>query len=293
MSASLERLLKSLANHSDLIASAYSYGHISKDGKNERALNQLHQQKILVKRDEENYRLTAQLSQFLDYALSSERIRRLDTDLGSWMDTLEQSIGLYQTAHHEQRMDDCDNYKFEIEHLVFQLADTLEENTHYLLILVQLAQLQIQLDARFSHPLVVYRGDKDYRADTCLQLLQQLKRPVLAMTDLDPAGLAIAQALPYVVALVAPKLSVVETFFLSQKMANPNLYTQQLAQYRAVLDGSEYATIRAFWQLLNRYQAGIVQEHWLNVEIELLINDLIDVTQTCRGTDSCSELKNL
>lgn len=129
--------------------------------------------------------------------------------------------------------------------------------------------LNIQLIPRFSQPLVVYRGDKDY---SCLQLLQQLKLPVLAMTDIDPAGLVIAQTLPYIAALVAPELSVVESCLKDTCTANPNLYTTQLAQYHNTLEASAYPMIRNFWQLIKHHQAGVVQEHWLNTDVELLIH---------------------
>lgn len=93
------------------------------------------------------------------------------------------------------------------------------------------------------------------------------------MTDLDPSGLMIAQSLPYAVALVSPKLSTVESFLMNPSTANPTLYTQQLATCQNALDTSEYAMISHFWQLLKRHQAGVVQEHWLQADIELFIHE--------------------
>lgn len=132
----LDRLFKALANHSQLIAEAYFQGVVYKDSQNQRALNQLKQLKVLVNHSEDGYRIAGRLSQFIDSALSSDRVRRLDTDLASWIETLEQQIGLYQDAWMENRVEDCDNYFAEIERLVFDLSDTLEENTRYLLMLV-------------------------------------------------------------------------------------------------------------------------------------------------------------
>jgi len=132
----VERLLKALATHSDLIAQTYYEGVIYKDSKNQRALNQLKQLKILVKQGVDGYRISGRLGQFVDNALSSDRIRRLDTDLASWVETLEQQILLYQDAWDENRVDDWDNYSAEIERLVFDLSDNLEENTSYLLMLI-------------------------------------------------------------------------------------------------------------------------------------------------------------
>jgi hypothetical protein len=141
VSQSLERLFRTLNSHSSIISTAYFERTIRKDGQNQRVLSQLEQQKILVRYSEDSYRLTAHLSKFLDHALNSERIRRLDTDLASWLETLEQLISLYQDAWHEQRLEDCDNYHAEIERLIFDLADTLEENTRY---------LAMQMNSRFA-----------------------------------------------------------------------------------------------------------------------------------------------
>jgi hypothetical protein len=132
----LHRLFQALAQHGDLLAEAYFNGSVQADADNGRALNQLKQLRVLANHGGEGYRLSARLSQFLDGALNSDRLRRLDTDLGGWVDLLEQQIGLYQGAYAENRLEDCDNYLAEIERLVFDLADTLEENTTYLLMLV-------------------------------------------------------------------------------------------------------------------------------------------------------------
>jgi len=132
----LHRLLHAMAHHGDLVAEAYFSGSVQSDADNQRALNQLKQLKVLSNHGGEGYRLSTRLSQFIDGALNSDRMRRLDTDLGGWVDLLEQHIGLYQDAHAEDRLEDCDQFLAEIERLVFDLADTLEENTTYLLMLV-------------------------------------------------------------------------------------------------------------------------------------------------------------
>ena len=132
----LHRLLQAMAHHADRVAEAYFNGSVQSDADNQRALNQLKQLKVLSNHGGEGYRLSTRLSQFIDGALNSDRMRRLDTDLGGWVDLLEQHIGLYQDAHAEDRLEDCDQFLVEIERLVFDLADTLEENTTYLLMLV-------------------------------------------------------------------------------------------------------------------------------------------------------------
>jgi hypothetical protein len=74
-----------------------------------RALNQLKQFKVLSNHGDEGYRLSTRLSQFIDGALNSDRMRRLDTDLGGWIDLLEQQIILYQDAYAEDRLVDVAN----------------------------------------------------------------------------------------------------------------------------------------------------------------------------------------
>ncbi len=125
-----------MAQHSDIVAEAYFGGSVALCETNQRALNQLKQLKVLANSGSQNFRLSARLSQFLDGALNSDRMRRLDTDLGSWVDLLEQQIALYRDAFSEDRLEDCDAYLAEVERLVFDLSDTLEENTTYLLMLV-------------------------------------------------------------------------------------------------------------------------------------------------------------
>ncbi len=76
----LDGLFTALANHSELIAQAYFTGAVYKDDQNQRALNQLKQLKILVTHSADGYRIAGRLSELIDSALSSDRIRRLDTD---------------------------------------------------------------------------------------------------------------------------------------------------------------------------------------------------------------------
>ncbi len=167
----LERLFKALASHSELIAEAYFTGVVYKDNQNQRALNQLKQLKVLVNHDADGYRIVGRLTQFLDSALSSDRVRRLDTDLAGWIETLEQQISLYQDAEVENRVADCDNYFAEIERLVFDLSDTLEENTRYLSMLVnsRFANVRTLSEKQKQNAFYISRLEKLVNAITALQ----------------------------------------------------------------------------------------------------------------------------
>jgi hypothetical protein len=173
----LERLFKTLAAHGELIAEAYYNGVVYKDNQNQRVLNQLKQMKILANHNADGYRIAGHLVQFIDSALSSDRIRRLDTDLASWKDLLEQQIGLYQDALLDNRMDDGDSYFAEIERLVFDLSDTLEENTRYLLMLVnsRFANVRTLAEKKKQNIFYISRLEKLVNAITALQPEQLLE----------------------------------------------------------------------------------------------------------------------
>ncbi|MDO9268570.1 MAG: hypothetical protein Q7T96_05605 [Methylobacter sp.] len=186
----LERLFKALANHSDLIAEAYFTGVVYKDNQNQRALNHLKQLKVLVNHDADGYRIAGRLTQFIDSALSSDRVRRLDTDLAGWIETLEQQISLHQDAYDESRLDDCDNYFAEIERLVFDLSDILEENTRYLLMLVnsRFANVRTLAEKQKQNAFYISRLEKLVNAITALQpefLLEMVEDQPLIYKLLD------------------------------------------------------------------------------------------------------------
>jgi len=192
-SAGVERLFKALANHSDLIAEAYFQGIVYQDEQNQRALNQLRQLKVLVKQGEDGYRIAGRLNQFLDHTLSSDRIRRLDTDLASWIETLEQQISLYRDAWSENRQEDSDNYLAEIERLVFGLADVLEDNTRYLLMLV---------NSRFANVRTLAEKQKQNAF-----YISRLEKLVNAISSLQPELLlALVEELPILYELLDQQL---------------------------------------------------------------------------------------
>ena len=56
--------------------------------------------------------------------------------------------------------------------------------------------------------------------------------------------------------------------------ANPELYTKQSAGCQSTLDKSQYNLIREVWVLLKKYQAGIIQEYWLQSGCKLIVHKL-------------------
>lgn len=132
--------------------------------------------------------------------------------------------------------------------------------------------LKLHPSAEQSEPLVIFRGDNVYQADSVLRLIERLQLPVWIMGDLDAKGLSIAQAYPNFAGLVAPGMTVLHDYFANPGKANPKLYEKQLAGCQKALSESPYPIIRNCWRLMQQYQAGIVQEHWLLGEAVLMLH---------------------
>lgn len=126
------------------------------------------------------------------------------------------------------------------------------------------------LDQRHSDPLVVYRGDPRTRGSRAvLEFLHSRKLPVLAMVDLDPAGLVIAQALPGAIGIVAPEMDVLEALF---ERGNPALYHRQRPQAERAIHGGSHPALRCVFELIERHQKGLVQERWLHGDVTLRVH---------------------
>lgn len=138
----------------------------------------------------------------------------------------------------------------------------------------RLDAIKIHPSAAQTEPLVVFRGDNVYQADTVLRLIEQLQLPVWIMGDLDPKGLSIAQAYPYFAGLIMPDIAALEGYFSDSLKANPKLYEKQLAGSQKALSESPYSIIQGCWRLMQQYQAGIVQEHWLLGEVILRLHSV-------------------
>lgn len=137
-----------------------------------------------------------------------------------------------------------------------------------------LENMRLNLPDQYADPLVLYRGDNYYSEKTVRQLLAQLNLPVLVMVDLDPKGLSIAQSFPNIVGLIAPSLADLEALLQDNQKANPTLYDKQLAGCQNTLANSSHTLIRHLWDMMKTYQAGIVQEYWLQADYKLVVHGL-------------------
>lgn len=114
------------------------------------------------------------------------------------------------------------------------------------------------IDVEGQAVLVVYRGDP--RLSLSLDFVHERREPLWAFVDFDPAGLAIANALPHdrLQRLILPSLSWLEQ--ASQNLRGRALFEQQ-KQYTRVLDASSHDLIRSWWGEMRRLRSAVVQEH--------------------------------
>ncbi|MGR8999719.1 MAG: DUF7281 domain-containing protein, partial [Gammaproteobacteria bacterium] len=141
-----------------------------------------------------------------------------------------------------------------------------------------LEKIRLNLPQQYAEPLVLFRGDNVYSENAVRQFLAQLNLPLLVMADLDPQGLFIAQSFPNVMGLIAPSLANLEALFQDKQKANPKLYEKQHAGCRNALSTSPHTLIRQLWEMMKTYQAGIVQEYWLQADCELVVHRLDHTT---------------
>lgn len=86
-----------------------------------------------------------------------------------------------------------------------------------------------------GNPLVVFRGAPgSYKVDSAYRLLHDLGLPVIAFTDYDPEGLAIAATLPHFRQYLAPGTRRLEK--LCNKLSTGRRYRQQIVQKRSMLE---------------------------------------------------------
>jgi len=157
--------------------------------------------------------------------------------------------------------------------------DAVEGLDHEAVIVVEnyacfdrLGQMRLVLDGRWANAAAVYRGDPHAsRTDDVLGFLRAQALPVLALVDIDPAGLVIAQTLPGVAGLLAPPLPVLDGL-LGQ--GNPELCRKQRPGAEQSLRGSPHPFIRQCWALIESHGAGVAQERWLQGDVEVVVHRL-------------------
>lgn len=130
------------------------------------------------------------------------------------------------------------------------------------------------LPAPYSDPLVLYRGDpQESRADNVSRLLEHLECAVLAFPDADPAGLALAAALPRLAGVTLPTIETLDVQLADPKTARNDLFYDQFPVYRQALDSlpPEHSCTSA-WRLLKKHKTGLTQERWLGPDTRIVLH---------------------
>lgn len=121
------------------------------------------------------------------------------------------------------------------------------------------------LSAAGANPLVVFRGSPVYRQDHIRSLLEDLRLPVYAFVDFDPAGLVIAQALPYFVDVMSPDFDNLHRAF--EACTNTERYQSQLPETQALLNAATHPAVVAHWRLQKTHGKALPQEYFLAVRL--------------------------
>lgn len=126
-------------------------------------------------------------------------------------------------------------------------------------------QVNFDLAAAGENPLVVFRGSPVYQQNHLVALLQALKLPVFAFVDFDPAGLVLAQSLPYFSALVMPPMEVLHAAL--QQCTNYSRYQDQLPQAMRMLNEANHSDISLLWGILQSHGVALPQEFFIETSI--------------------------
>lgn len=118
-----------------------------------------------------------------------------------------------------------------------------------------------ELSGTGANPLVLFRGSPVYRQDHVAALLEQLRLPVHAFVDFDPAGLVIALGLPGFVDLVAPAVDELERALAAS--TNTERFLSQLPEAQRVLDANSHPSIAAHWRMQKMHGKALPQEYFL------------------------------
>jgi hypothetical protein len=108
--------------------------------------------------------------------------------------------------------------------------------------------------------LVIYRGDKQAPLRDAALVVANRSEPIWSFTDFDPAGLAMANAMPHdrleKILLPSPNWLTVA----ANTARGRELFDVQETQYSATLDASSIPAVRQAWALMKRIRSGVTQE---------------------------------
>lgn len=121
-------------------------------------------------------------------------------------------------------------------------------------------RLAVKWPAQISNPLILFRGDKQFSPKWVSGWLKVDARPVDAVPDLDPEGLAIAARYPRLRHLIVPG----EGDLPARAQINHNRFLRQIARTGRECPRPDHPDISFWWRYLVKRESAIPQEAWLN-----------------------------
>lgn len=117
-----------------------------------------------------------------------------------------------------------------------------------------------------GNPLVVFRGaPASYKTSAAHKLLTELALPVLAFTDYDPEGIAIAATLPHFAQVLAPSDEVLMT--LMKQVNTQHRYTKQIATKPDLLENLIHPELVRVLKVIKAAGKALPQEKLIGLDI--------------------------
>lgn len=134
-------LLAKLSKCSPTISAAYFDTRLHKTEENTRDVEMLRHFRLLSPDIRDAYRLRGSFRQFLNTALSTDRLYAIGANIGGYFERLSKLIDEHAYAFHEGRDADCERYEAEIREAISDVADALDDD---------LTLLQVQVSTKFA-----------------------------------------------------------------------------------------------------------------------------------------------
>ena len=120
------KLLKQLGRHAELVMDVYLSGSVSEDETNAAAIEKLRKSEILWRPEaEQELRLKRSVRALLEEALSDERNRQIDSNVGSSLASLKTLAAHYKEARHNVDYAASEAYLADLSEHVYSFADGL------------------------------------------------------------------------------------------------------------------------------------------------------------------------
>jgi len=119
------------------------------------------------------------------------------------------------------------------------------------------------IDRRDLAVLAIYRGEKDVPNKDAAELIRARSEPIWGFFDFDPAGLAMANALPgdRFERLLLPAHGWLEKS--ADTARGRQLFDRQLGSYGSVLNDATHQEVVAAWGLMKRLRSAVTQERMM------------------------------